>query len=359
MSQSPSSSAANELDAYDYELPRDLIAQQPLANRSDARLMVVDRKQQTIEHYHVRDLPEVLSRGDVLVMNDSRVVPARLVGFRANTRGRWQGLFLRDDESTGCWEVLSKTRGHLKPGDVISVQDRYARHSLDLAVVSRTDKGNLIVKPQQAGSTVELLDLFGRIPIPPYIRDGQMMDSDVKDYQTVYARHAGSVAAPTAGLHFTRQLFTNLQTAGITGHAVTLHVGLGTFRPISSDKLDEHVMHEEWGRISEETATALNNARSAGQRIVAIGTTSVRVLESAADDNGRLRPWVGTTDLFIRPGYRFKAVDALMTNFHLPRSTLMVLVSTLASVELIQCAYREAIKQEYRFYSYGDAMLIL
>jgi len=349
----------DRLEDYDYELPRELIAQQPLPNRSDARLMVIDRNRRTIEHAHVRDLPEVLKAGDCLVMNDSRVVPARLVGFRAQTRGRWQGLFLRSDESTGCWELLSKTRGHLRPGEVVSIQDRFLRESLELRVIAKTDGGNLIVQPLASSSAVELLERFGRIPLPPYIRDGQMMDSDLTDYQTIYAKHPGSVAAPTAGLHFTRPLFAALQAAGITGHAVTLHVGLGTFRPISGDSLQEHVMHSEWGQITAATATALNQARDAGQRLVAIGTTSVRVLESAADAEGRFSPWVGTTDLFIRPGYSFRAIDAMMTNFHLPRSTLLVLVATFAGHELILRGYREAVAQGYRFYSYGDAMLIL
>lgn len=349
----------NELDAYDYELPRELIAQQPLRSRSDARLMVVDRKTQSIDHYHVRDLPELLQAGDVLVLNDSKVVPARLMGFRTDTLGRWQGLYLRSDTESGCWELLSRTRGRLKSGDRISVQDRNAQESLVLTVVDRTDAGNVIAKPDRPGDANTLLQQFGRIPIPPYIRDGLMMDSDVVDYQTVYARHQGSVAAPTAGLHFTKELFTQLQRAGVTGHAVTLHVGLGTFRPIGTDNLDEHVMHAEWGQISLETATALNKATAEGRRKIAIGTTSVRVLESAANSDGTLPVWTGMTDLFIRPGYRFKAVDGLMTNFHLPKSTLLVLISALASRDFIMQAYAEAIEQRYRFYSYGDAMLIL
>ena len=349
----------SDLDAYDYDLPRELIAQQPLRNRSDARLMVVHRSSGLIEHYHVRDLPDVLARGDVLVMNDSKVVPARLVGYRSNTLGKWQGLFLREDPNSGCWEVLSKTRGRLHPGDWISITDRYARDSLRLEVVARTEQGNLIIKPELEGSAETLLEKFGRIPIPPYIRDGQMTDADVKDYQTVYAKAPGSVAAPTAGLHFTKDLFTSLQQAGITGQAVTLHVGLGTFRPIASDSLDEHTMHAEWGQISAATAEVLNVAKNEGRRRIAVGTTSVRVLESAADPEGRLLAWTGMTDLFIKPGYQFRAVDALMTNFHLPKSTLLVLISTLANNELIRRAYAEAVQQRYRFYSYGDAMLIL
>jgi S-adenosylmethionine:tRNA ribosyltransferase-isomerase len=349
----------NELDAYDYELPRELIAQQPLRLRTDARLMVIDRSAGSIDHYHVRDLPEILRRGDLLVMNDSRVVPARLVGFRTDTLGRWQGLFLRSDAQTGCWELLSRTRGRLKQGDAISVQDRHGQDSLTLRVVSRTEHGNLIVKPELPGEPEELLGRFGRIPIPPYIRDGQMVDSDVTDYQTVYARHAGSVAAPTAGLHFTKELFGSLHQAGVSGQAVTLHVGLGTFRPISADSLSAHKMHSEWGQVTGEAAKVINQAHAEGRRRVAIGTTSVRVLESAATPDGSVQPWTGMTDLFISPGYKFKAVDAMMTNFHLPKSTLLVLVCTFAYRDLIMRAYAEAVEQRYRFYSYGDAMLIL
>lgn len=349
----------SDLDAYDYDLPRDLIAQQPLRQRTDARLMVVDRATASIDHYHVRDLPEILQSGDCLVMNDSRVVPARLVGFRTETRGRWQGLYLRSDPATGCWEVLSKTRGKLQAGDRISVQDRNAQESLTLTVLARTEEGHAIVQPDQAGDAGDLLERFGRIPIPPYIRDGHMVDADVTDYQTVYARHRGSVAAPTAGLHFTKELFEALHRAGVSGHAVTLHVGLGTFRPIATDDLQVHQMHAEWGQITAETAAALNAAHDQGRRRVVIGTTSVRVLESAADPEGRLAAWTGMTDLFITPGYKFRAVDALLTNFHLPRSTLLVLVTALAGRDLIRRAYAEAIEQRYRFYSYGDAMLIL
>lgn len=349
----------SELDAYDYELPRELIAQQPLRQRSDSRLMVVDRSSGSIEHYHVRDLPEVLRAGDALVMNDSRVVPARLVGFRTETRGRWQGLYLRADPATGCWELLSKTRGRLRVGERISVLDRNAQHSLTLEVIARTEEGHLIVRPDQGGDAGDLLEQFGRIPIPPYIREGQMTDADISDYQTVYAKHRGSVAAPTAGLHFTKELFESLQRAGVTGHAVTLHVSLGTFQPIAAGDIERHQMHAEWGQITAATAEALNEVRDRGGRRIVIGTTSVRVLETAADAEGRLSPWTGTTELFIRPGYQFRAVDALMTNFHLPKSTLLVLVSTLAGHELIRRAYAEAIEQRYRFYSYGDAMLIL
>lgn len=367
------------MDIYDYELPRELIAQDPLATRSDARLMLVNRSSGEIEHYHVRDLPDVLGAGDTLVMNNSRVVPARLMGYRTKTQGRWQGLFLQADAETGIWEVLTKTRGTLQPGESITVQDRNARDGMELIVVARTDNGNLLVQPQLPQDYVPLsrehgnsdeadfdlsdpvawLERYGRIPLPPYIRDGQMVDADVSHYQTVFAKDPGSVAAPTAGLHFTEPLLGKIRAAGIATAEVTLHVGIGTFRPIQVERLDDHVMHQEWGSIDEGAAQLIRSRKQSG-RCVAVGTTSVRVLESAANANqGQIDPWSGQTDLFIRPPYQFKAVDALMTNFHLPRSSLLVLVSAFASHELAMEAYRVAIDQEYRFYSYGDAMLII
>jgi S-adenosylmethionine:tRNA ribosyltransferase-isomerase len=349
----------SELDQYEYELPRDQIAQHPLSQRTDARLMLLERESGRIEHFHIRDLPELLRAGDVLVLNDSRVIPARLVGVRTQTRGRWQGLYLRSDPATGVWELLSRTRGRIEPGETLTVLDRHARETLPLRVMARTEEGNLLVQPQAEGDAPTLLQRYGRVPLPPYIRDGQMVDRDVESYQTVYARQDGSVAAPTAGLHFTRELFERLQQAGVTGHAVTLHVGLGTFRPIAAERLEDHRMHLEWGQIDATTAAALNAARSGGGRIVAVGTTSARVLETAADDQGQLHPWTGQTDLFIRPGYRFKAVDAMLTNFHLPRSSLLVMIAALAGRERVLDAYQQAIRQGYRFYSYGDAMLIL
>jgi len=355
-------------------LPRERIAQHPMATRSDARLMLVNRSTGEIDHYHVRDLPEILSGDDTLVLNNSSVVPARLVGYRTTTRGRWQGLFLQADASTGAWEVLTKTRGTLKSGETLTVQDRQGRDGMQLSVVARTESGNLLVKPQLAegyvapegtqfcgeAEPVEWLRMFGRVPLPPYIRDGQMVDADMDQYQTVYAKHDGSVAAPTAGLHFTESLLTNLQQKGLSIAEVTLHVGIGTFRPIQVEQLDDHQMHTEWGSIDGSVADLISERRSAGGRCIAVGTTSVRVLESAAaHHDGALAAWTGQTDLFIRPPYSFRAVDALMTNFHLPRSSLLVLVSAFAGRELVMEAYRAAIEQEYRFYSYGDTMLIV
>ncbi|TWT82700.1 S-adenosylmethionine:tRNA ribosyltransferase-isomerase [Planctomycetes bacterium CA13] len=356
----------DSIELYDYELPRERIAQEPLAVRSDARLMLIDRKNQSIDHYHVRDLPELLTADDTLVLNNTRVVPARLVGFRTETRGRWQGLFLQADPATSAWEVLTKTRGSLKPGETLTIQDREGRDGMHLVVVSRTDEGHLIVTPKllpgdssmPPSEPADWLEQYGRIPLPPYIRDGQMVDSDIDNYQTVFAEHRGSVAAPTAGLHFTDPLLKHIRTGGTEIAEVTLHVGIGTFRPIAVDRLDDHAMHSEWGSIDQATADLIRTRRDHG-RCVAVGTTSVRVLESAADNDKPLGQWSGATDLFIKPPYRFKAVDALMTNFHLPRSSLLVLVSAFAGRDLIMEAYQTAIREEYRFFSYGDAMLIV
>ncbi|KAA1258788.1 S-adenosylmethionine:tRNA ribosyltransferase-isomerase [Rubripirellula obstinata] len=359
-------SQANEIDQYDYDLPPELIAQSPMSNRADARLMLVDRSTGSIDHYHIRDLPELLSAGDTLVMNNSRVIPARLVGYRSETGGRWQGLFLRSDDETGLWEILTKTRGKLQAGETITVRDRDARDGMLLTVVTRTDDGKLLVKPstpedmeETFASPADWLHRFGRVPIPPYIRDGQMVDADVVDYQTVYAKSDGSVAAPTAGLHFTKSLLEKVRAAGVGTAEVTLHVGIGTFRPIATERLDEHQMHSEWGQIDEPTVQEITTRRTRG-RTIAVGTTSVRVLESAAAAGGGvLKPWTGETNLFIQPGFKFNAIDGLLTNFHLPKSSLLVLISALAGRELALKAYRVAIENEYRFYSYGDAMLIV
>jgi S-adenosylmethionine:tRNA ribosyltransferase-isomerase len=367
----------SEIDLYDYEIPRERIAQEPLATRSDARLMLVNRSNGEIEHHHVRDLPDLLRSEDTLVLNDSRVIPARMVGFRTSTRGRWQGLFLREDAESGIWEVLTKTRGKLVAGETITIEDRNGLPGMRLEVVARTEHGHMLVVPRppadqfatdddsanasgETRSAADWLDRYGRVPLPPYIRDGHMVDTDVENYQTVFAKSPGSVAAPTAGLHFTPNLLRQITDGGTEMASVTLHVGLGTFRPVSSETLDEHQMHTEWAQISEENADLVKQRRAAGGRCVAVGTTCVRVLESAAADlSGDLRAWTATTDLFIRPPYQFQIVDALMTNFHLPKSTLLVLVSAFANRELMLEAYSKAIENEYRFFSYGDAMLIV
>lgn len=349
----------DNLALYQFTLPRELIAQHPVEHRIDARLMMVDRQSGEIEHFYVRDLPDLLQPNDALILNDSKVIPARLTGTRTSTGGRWEGLFLREDEQ-GAWEILSKTRGRLTVGETISLRDREGRHLPALTVAAHLEDGHLAVIPIEKAESESLLAKYGRVPLPPYIRDGQMVDEDAETYQTVYARHPGSVAAPTAGLHFTKDLIRHLQTRGIATAAVTLHVGLGTFRPVSVKDLSEHKMHSEWGELKESSATKLANCRKSGGRVIAVGTTSTRVVESAALQTGTPHaPWKGDTDIFIRPPYEFQAIDALMTNFHLPQSTLLALVSAFAGHELIMHAYDVAIEQRYRFYSYGDCMLIV
>ena len=347
----------SDLDPYDYHLPRELIAQQPLACRSDARLMVVRRDDQSIDHAHIRDLPHMLPRGDCLVFNDTKVIPARLVGRRESTGARWTGLFLSADEH-GVWQVLSKTRGKLQPGEAINVVGWDTRHSLVLRLVAKLDGGAWAVLPEPEGDPQALLARVGRVPLPPYIRDGEMTEDDIGRYQTVFAHERGAVAAPTAGLHFTPELLASLNERGVGQQFVTLHVGVGTFRPITAERLADHVMHSEWCTVSESLATRLGETRAAGGRIIAVGTTVVRSLESAAA-GGRLGPFTGPTNLFIRPPFKFGAVDALLTNFHLPKSTLLILVRTFGGDRLITWAYEQAIRDRYRFFSYGDAMLIL
>lgn len=345
------------LDEYAYDLPPQLIAQQPLARRSDARLLVVDRESQTLAHRHVRDLPELLRPGDCVVVNDTRVIAATLVGRRASTGGRWQGLFL-DSDAQGFWRVLCKTRGKLAPGEVVMLQDRELRDRVALRLVEKRDEGVWIAKCEAHDAALDLLETVGRVPLPHYIRDGVMVDEDRQTYQTVYAHQPGAIAAPTAGLHFTVDLLKRLREQGVLLARLTLHVGVGTFRPIKSESLDEHTMHAEWGRLDDEEAEKIATARAEGGRIVAIGTTTTRLLETAAAGGG-IEPFCGPTELFIRPPYAFRAVDALMTNFHLPRSTLLVLVRTFGGDALIRRAYEEAVREAYRFYSYGDAMLIV
>jgi S-adenosylmethionine:tRNA ribosyltransferase-isomerase len=347
----------SELDPYDYRLPRDLIAQHPLPRRSDARLMVVRRASGQIEHSHVRDLPEFLRAHDCLVFNDTKVIPARLVGRRDATGARWTGLFLSADEH-GVWQVLGKTRGKLQPGEAIVVLSWDVRQSVTLRLLAKLEGGVWAVRPEPLGQALEILERVGRVPLPPYIRDGEMIEEDVEKYQTVYAKQPGAVAAPTAGLHFTPELLAELTRRGIEQQRVTLHVGVGTFRPITADRLDQHPMHSEWCELSPEVAERLRELKQSGRRIVAVGTTVARTLEAAAA-SGQIRPFTGHTNLFIRPPFTFAACDALLTNFHLPRSTLLILVRTFGGDALIRRAYDEAIEERYRFYSYGDAMLIV
>ena len=347
-----------DLDQYDFQLPRELIAQQPLSQRADARMLIVNRALGEIDHAHVRDLPEYLRPGDALVFNDTRVIPARLVGRRERTGARWTGLFLEADAATGVWKVLGKTRGKLEAEEAITVVSWDVRQSIRLRLLTKLEGGVWAVRPEPLGEPLELLARVGRVPLPPYIREGEMVDTDVAAYQTVFAREAGAVAAPTAGLHFTPELLAALEKRGVHREFVTLHVGIGTFRPIQVERLEDHHMHQEWCSLSAEAAARLTQARGAGGRVIAVGTTVVRTLETAAG-GGELRAFSGSTDIFIRPPYQFRAVDALLTNFHLPRSTLLVLAHTFGGDDLLRRAYATAIREGYRFYSYGDAMLIL
>ena len=356
MSDEPNLDRFHHADYYDYDLPKELIAQHPLNNREDARLLTVNRAQGKLDHQHIRDLDQLIKPGDCLVLNNTKVVPAKLVGFRTLTRGRWQGLFLEGD-SNGNWRVLCKTRGKAKPGETITLQDRHGTERLQLELISRLEDGSWVVRPNTDAPTEDTLELIGRVPLPNYIRSGNMVDADLKSYQTVFAKEAGAVAAPTAGLHLTKSLLTKLVENGVKISQVTLHVGIGTFRPVSVDNLDEHQMHFERGSIDEKSVAQIQETKATGGRVIAVGTTSVRVLETAASD-GVLKPWTGETELFIRPPYQFKSVDSLLTNFHLPRSTLLVMIRTFGGDELMQQAYQAAIEEKYRFFSYGDAMLI-
>ncbi len=322
--------------------------------------MIVDRATGTLRHGLIYDLPDLLAAGDCLVLNDTRVIPARLLGCRVNTGGRWEGLFLEQTES-GDWRLMSQCRGKLQPGEHIEIHPAHVPDSTDrlmLELVSREEDGVWQARPIPDIDPWMALERFGTVPLPPYMRRDLADAEDFERYQTVYARHRGSVAAPTAGLHFTPELLARCAERGIEQANVTLHVGIGTFRPIAAQRLEEHRMHSEWCAVSDETVARLEQTRRGGSRRIAVGTTTARSLESAAR-SGMLQPWRGATDLFIRPPYNFRAIDGLLTNFHLPRSTLLVLVSTLAGRELILQAYSEAIRKKYRFFSYGDAMLIV
>jgi S-adenosylmethionine:tRNA ribosyltransferase-isomerase len=354
-----------QISDFDYHLPEELIAQEPSPRRDQARLLVVDRRAKSFTHRHVYDLPELLRPGDLLVFNNSRVIPARLYGERATTGGKWEGLYLRtipDPQGTGdVWELLAHTRGYIRAGELVELLDRDGNPSpFMLQITGRTDDKHLLVRPVPDLPPVEFLEQVGHIPIPPYIRKGVDHVEDRERYQTVYAQEAGSVAAPTAGLHFTPELLEQLKQRGVETAQVTLHVGYGTFQPVKVENLAEHRMHEEWARVPEETVQAINACRSRDGRVVAVGTTTARALEAAvqAHPSHELQPWVGQASLFIRPPYTFRTFDTLLTNFHLPRSTLLMLVSAFAGRELTLAAYAQAVRQKYRFFSYGDAMLI-
>ncbi|HVJ83739.1 MAG TPA: tRNA preQ1(34) S-adenosylmethionine ribosyltransferase-isomerase QueA [Planctomycetia bacterium] len=341
------------IDRFDYELPKELIAQQPAAERDAARLLVLDRRTQRWQHENFPALLKYLKPGDCLVVNDTKVMPARLTGARVATGGRWEGLFLERGERG--WEMLCKTRGAVAPGERIRVDGT----KIELELVERTAAGPWMVRPVDSSVEPEaLMEAAGKTPLPPYIRDGKESPFDRERYQTVYAEHPGSVAAPTAGLHFTPKVLSELAEAKIDVARVTLHVGIGTFLPIKAENVEEHAMHAERCEVSEATAEKLKATRAAGGRIVAVGTTAVRALETAAR-GGELAPYSGSTDIFITPGHEFRAVDALLTNFHLPRSTLLLLAAAFAGEDAVLAAYREAVKRKYRFFSYGDAMLIV
>ncbi len=348
----------DDVAAWQYHLPDELIASRPACRRDEARLMVVDRRTQNIRHHDIRDLPHLLRPGDRLVFNDTRVLPARLFGYRTETGGRWEGLFL-DQPTPGLWQVTGQTRGRLRPGETLTVHPPHENSErLILTLQEQLDDGSWLMKPDIPGPAVSILETFGTLPLPPYIGRAVADEEDQKRYQTIFAARPGAIAAPTAGLHFTKQLLKCLSARHIRQSRVTLHVGVGTFRPVTAARLSDHVMHAEWCQVDAATAADITATKDSGSQIVAVGTTTVRTLETAARD-GCLQPFSGVTDLFIRPGFSFQITDRLLTNFHLPGSTLIVLVAALAGYELIMEAYRVAVAERYRFYSYGDAMLII
>ena len=366
------------ISSYDYALPSELIAAVPLAARDASRLLVVNRAERSITHTTFRDLPSYLRAGDLLVVNETRVVPAKLRGVRAATGGKWEGLFLGIEGATH-WRLIGQTRGKLKPGEELSLYPADSPDSperLRLILREPRDNGEWLVEPVPSvifrsakerpvvaheatnADPWQLLDQFGTVPLPPYIERTAASPEDRERYQTTYARNPGAIAAPTAGLHFTPEIFEACRTRGVEVAPLTLHVGIGTFRPVATERLDDHVMHFEYAELPASTVEAILHTRQRGGRVIAVGTTAVRTLESVAH-TGPLRPWSGETNLFIRPPYEFQVVNALVTNFHLPKSTLLVLVSALAGRALILEAYRQAIAERYRFFSYGDAMLIV
>jgi len=345
---------------FDYTLPPERIAQAPARPRDASRLLVLDRRTGALAHHRFHDLPDLLLPTDLVVVNDTRVIPAAFTARRASG-ARIEGLFLRVLEG-GLWEVLLQGRGRLREGQAVALVDAAGAERASLELVGRGEGGSWHVRPPAGTDALRLLEAIGRPPLPPYIRRkgdaAALASADREDYQTVYARRDGAVAAPTAGLHFTPRVLEGLAARGIGRVAITLHVGVGTFQPVRVERLAEHRMHEEFADISAEAAAAINRARAGGRRVVAVGTTTVRALESAAGEGG-VQSGGRWTDIFIRPPHKFRAVDALVTNFHLPRSTLLVLVSAFAGRERILAAYAEAMREGYRFYSYGDAMLIV
>lgn len=335
---------------FNFDLPEELIAQDPLEDRSSSRLLVLDRETGKTEHHVFREIIDYLETGDCLVINDTKVIPARLIGSKIGTDAKIEVLLLKRKEND-VWETLVKPGKKAKIGTRISFGDGL----LVGEVVDIVEEGNRLIHFEYEGIFEEILDRLGQMPLPPYITH-QLEDKN--RYQTVYAKHSGSAAAPTAGLHFTPELLKKIEEKGVQIARVTLHVGLGTFRPVKVDNILEHHMHSEFYQIEEEAAEKINTAKANGKRVIAVGTTSCRTIESAAKEDGTIAPVSGWTDIFIYPGYQFKVLDCLITNFHLPESTLVMLVSALAGREHVLNAYEEAIKERYRFFSFGDAMFI-
>ncbi len=336
---------------YYYDLPEELIAQDPLADRASSRLMVLDKDTGEVVHKHFYDIADYLQPGDCLVLNNTKVMPARLYGVKEGTGAVIEVLLLKR-LADGCYETLVRPGKKAKPGTVLSFGDG----TLQGKVLEVLEEGNRKIQFSYEGIFEEILDRLGEMPLPPYIHHKLQ---DKNRYQTVYAREEGSAAAPTAGLHFTPELLQKIEEKGVHLAYVTLHVGLGTFRPVKEENILKHHMHKEAYHVDEETARLINETKKAGKRVICVGTTSVRTVESAAGEDGRVHAGEGDTEIFIYPGYRFRVPDALITNFHLPESTLLMLVSALAGRENVLKAYEEAIREKYRFFSFGDAMLII
>lgn len=339
-----------KLSDFYYDLPEELIAQDPLEKRSDSRLMVIGRESGEISHKHFYDILDYVNPGDCLVINDTKVIPARLMGVKEDTGASIEVLLLKRREEK-LWETLVKPGKKMRVGARVSFGDGL----LVGEVVDVVEEGNRLIRFEYDGIWEELLDQLGQMPLPPYITH-QLQDRN--RYQTVYAKHEGSAAAPTAGLHFTEELLAKLQEKGVEIAHVTLHVGLGTFRPVKVDNILEHHMHSEFYIVEEAEAAKINAAKARGNQVISVGTTSTRTVESVADENGIVKAGSGWTDIFIYPGYEFKVIDSLITNFHLPESTLLMLVSALSSREKMLAAYEVAVKERYRFFSFGDAMII-
>ncbi|MCC2163676.1 tRNA preQ1(34) S-adenosylmethionine ribosyltransferase-isomerase QueA [Brotaphodocola catenula] len=335
---------------YNFDLPQELIAQDPLEDRSSSRLLVLNKETGEMEHRVFRDIVEYLHPGDCLVINDTKVIPARLLGVKEDTGAHVEVLLLKRREND-IWETLVKPGKKCRPGAVLSFGDGLLKGT----VLDVVDEGNRLIQFSYEGIFEQILDQLGQMPLPPYITH-QLKDKN--RYQTVYAVHEGSAAAPTAGLHFTKELLKQIEDMGVKIAHVTLHVGLGTFRPVKVDNILDHHMHSEFYMVEESEAKKINDTKAEGGRVICVGTTSCRTIESATDENGILKAGSGWTEIFIYPGYKFKILDCLITNFHLPESTLVMLVSALAGRENILNAYQEAIKERYRFFSFGDAMFI-